>query len=189
MIYGMIFLEHPLFSQQKQHDAIYEFAKRIGWNIDSFLLYSETPNLEIIKPGDSVVFYAWNCVAKSRPQLMKNIGYFIENKIYFYSVTSDYCADKQFDFKQLARAFGLYEDIRFNFISGKNIGAVNARVARGGLGGRRKGSKNKTHVWDDYESQILSMYKSGVSMYSIARQLNLTAPAVKRCLVANNVKG
>lgn len=40
-----------------------------------------------------------------------------------------------------------------------------------------------------YETEILSMYASGDSMYQIARKLNLTDPAVKRCLVANNVKG
>lgn len=189
MIYGMILLEHNLLSQQKQHDGIVAFAEKNGLKIDSFLSYKHMPDLDCINPGDSVVFYAWSCVGETRPQLKKSISYFVENRVNFYSATSEYFVDKTCDFKQLAASFILYEDIRFNFISNKNFEAVQRRIAKGISAGRPKGLKNKKHVWDNYESEILSMYASGDSMYQIARKLNLTDPAVKRCLVANNVKG
>lgn len=188
MVYGMVLVEHSLWSSQAQCDGIVGFAKKNGLKIDSWLTYSDTPYLECIKPGDTVVFYSWGCVGKTRPQLKKCISYFLENKIYFYSATSEYCAGAGCDFNQLATTFALYEDIRFNFISNKNIEAVNRRIARGISAGRHRGTKNKTHVWDPHKSEILQMYKSGASMYSIARKLNLTDPAVKRCLVANNIK-
>lgn len=187
MIYGMILLEHNLLSQQKQHDGIVAFAEKNGLKIDSFLSYKHMPDLDFIKPGDSVVFYAWSCVGETRPQLKKSISYFVENRVNFYSATSEYFVDKTCDFKQLAASFILYEDIRFNFISNKNFEAVQRRIAKGISAGRPKGVKNKKHVWDAYESEILSMYAAGASMYQIARNLNLTDPAVKRCLVEFNV--
>lgn len=186
MIYGLIFLNHRT-SAIAQRQSIVQFAENKGYTIDDFLSYSDLPDLTRVKPGDSVIFYAWYCVGKTRPQLKKTIKYLIENRIYFYSATSDFCADQKFNFDQLAHAFALYEDMRFNFISDKNLDAVNRRIAMGCPSGRHKGTKNKRHVWDAYESQILSMYKSKQSMYSIAKELKLTAPAVKRCLAANNV--
>lgn len=187
MIYGAIFLEHNQLSRQKQRDGITSFAKKKHLKIDSFLSYADMLNLDVIKPGDSVVFYAWSCVGDTRPQLKKTIGYFAENNICFYSATSEYCADKRFDFKQLADAFKLYEDIRFSFISNKSFKAVRHRIEHGIPTGRHKGTKNKTHVWDGHESEIISMYANGETMYSISKKLNLSNPSVKRCLVELNV--
>lgn len=188
MIYGAIFLEHNLLSQQKQRDGISAFARKNHLKIDFFLSYTDMLNLDVIKPGDSVVFYAWSCIGNTRPQLKKTMNYFVENQICFFSATSEYYADKMFDFKQLANAFKLYEDIRFNFISNKSFEAVRHRIEHGIPAGRHKGTKNKTHVWDGHESEIMSMYADGETMYSISKKLNLSNPAVKRCLVAHNVK-
>lgn len=186
MIYGMIFLGHRT-DAPTQRRAIAAFAKKMGLKIDKYLSYDDAPDFATVRPGDSVIFYAWYCVGKTRPQLKRAIGYLLENKIHFYSTLSNFCADTSFDFEQLARAFGLYEDIRFSFISDKNLDAANRRIAMGRQSGRHIGTKNKTHVWDDFAPRILSMHRAGVSMYRIAHDLNLTAPAVKRCLVANNV--
>ncbi|MFQ6739120.1 MAG: hypothetical protein ACLRFJ_00405 [Alphaproteobacteria bacterium] len=187
MIYGAIFLKHNRLSKQKQHDGINAFARKNNLKIDSFISYADMLNLDVIKPGDSVVFYAWSCIGNTRPQLKKTMNYFVNNKIFFYSATSEYYADKRFNFKQLADAFKLYEDIRFNFISNKSFEAVRHRIEHGIPAGRHKGTKNKTHVWDGHESEIVSMYAAGETMYSISKKLNLSNPAVKRCLVELNV--
>ena len=150
MIYGAIFLKHNRLSEQKQHDGINAFARKNNLKIDSFLSYTDMLNLDVIKPGDSVVFYAWSCIGNTRPQLKQTINYFVANKIFFHSATSEYCAGKTFDFKQLAAAFKLYEDIRFNFISNKNFESVKRRIVRGISAGRRKGTKNKTHVYASF---------------------------------------
>lgn len=188
MIYGLIFLQHGRISAQEQRKGIVRFAKKQGLKLDGFLSYSELPEFTKINPKDSVIFYAWYCAGKTRPLLKKCINYLIENKIYFYSATSDFYANKRFDFEQLFRAFALYEDIRFSFISDKNMAAVGRRAARGIHAGRHKGTRNKTHVWDELESQILSMYATGHSMYAIGKNLNINSAAVKRCLVAHNAK-
>lgn len=188
MVYGMILINNGMYTRQKQRAGIVSFAEKSGFNIDSFMAYSENPNLDIIKPGDSVVFYAWSCISRTRPQLKKCLDYFVKNRVCFYSSTSNLCIDKNFDFNQLAISFDVYEDIRFDFVSNKNVAGVHSRIAMGKPSGCHTGAKNKKHIWDRYESKILSMHANGDSMYSIAKELNLNAPAVKRCLVANNIK-
>ena len=187
MVYGMLFVNHTLYSSAIQRAGIASFCKKNGLTPDGFLSYRDMPDVGEIKPGDSVVFYAWSCVGKTRSQLKKVIGYLLQNKINFYSATGKYNAATGADFNHLSHAFGLYEDIRFNFLSHKNIAATRRRIARGGSVGRHLGTKNKTHVWDKYAPRIVSMHRAGLSMYRIAHDLNLTAPAVKRCLTANNV--
>ena len=187
MIYGMLFVNHTLYSSATQRAGIASFCKKNGIIPDAFLSYRDMPDMGEVNPGDSVVFYAWSCVGKTRSQLKKVIGYLLQNKINFYSATGKYNAATGADFNHLSHAFDLYEDIRFNFISDKNLAVVRARVASGQSLGRPRGAKNRTHIWTKHESKILSMHDAGFSMYRIARELNLTAPAVKRCLIANNI--
>lgn len=55
-----------------------------------------------------------------------------------------------------------------------------------GSAGRRVGAKNLTHVLDGKEQIVLDMHNSGVSMYAIAKKLRVSAPTIRRFLIAHN---
>ncbi len=71
---------------------------------------------------------------------------------------------------------GLYEDIRFNFLSHKNTEVVVVRVQNGHELGRRTGSKTVRHILDVKEKSVLEMYESKQSMYAIAKKMGVAVP-------------
>ena len=188
MVYGMILLEHIKWKPTEQRVGIQAFARKNGLKIDQFLSYFPNPNILNIKSGDTVVFYDWSCICNSRKYLNVFLEHLINKHVCIYSVQSKYNIDENTNFDQLVNAFNFFEDIRFRFLSNQNTKVVQSRIAQGQPAGRHKGSKNKTHVWDEHEAEILLMHADGFSMYAIAKKMNINAPAVRRCLIANNIK-
>lgn len=183
MIYGLVFLGHTTISSQAQREGILQCARKYKLNIDKFISYKTLPNFNTFQPGDTIIVFAWNCIGKDWLCINNFIKYLLQNSICFYSATSSHCVDQTRDFSQLEYAFNLYEDIRFNFLSGKNINGVKTRIANGNSAGRVMGSKNKRHVLDGKEKTILQMFSSGASMYAISKKLKVSAPTIKRFLV------
>lgn len=186
MIYGLIFLGNALVTSQQQRDVILAYAKRHNFNIDKFITYQERPDITLFKSGDTVVLFAWNCICSKRTILNTIVQHFFKNDIKMYAATSLYCVDDTVDFRQYECAFKLYEDIRYNFLSGRALCGAKVRVANGHLPGRRLGSKNKRYVTDGKERIILQMYSDGFSICAIAKKLKISAPTIKRFLNANN---
>ena len=182
MVYGMILLEHTKWEPTEQRVGIQAFAKKIGLKIDKILSYMEKPDFSGIKNNDTIIFYDWSCICNSRKDISKYVEQFVKNRIYVYSARSEYCIDKRCNFEYLKYAFLLFEDIRFRFLSVQNTKVVQNRVHAG----RYRGSANQKHVWDGYESQILSMYDEGKTMYAIGKKLNLTPSSVRRFLMSQN---
>ena len=182
MIYGLIFTGNTIVTSQDQRDAIVAYANKHNLKIDQFILYNERPDMTLFEPGDSVVFFAWDCICNKRTFLNTIVQHFLKNNICMYSTTSAYCIDDKTNFKQFEYAFNLYEDIRFRFLSGKSIGGAKVRVTNGHAPGRPFGSKNKRHVLDGKGKAILHMYSNGASMYAIAKKLKVSAPTIKRFL-------
>lgn len=186
MVYGLVFLGNVAVSSQTQRDGITEYAKKHNICIDKFVSYQVKPDITMFKSGDVVVLFAWNCICKERTVLNNFIRHFLKNNICLYSATSAYCLGNGRDFKLFEYAFNFFEDVRFNFVSGRSIDGIKTRAANGKLIGRRKGAKNKRHVLDGKEETLLRMYSDGASLYSIAKKLKVSAPTVKRFLVARS---
>jgi len=186
LIYGLIFLEHTPVTSQQQRDEILKYAKKHNFNIDKFVSYKHQPDITLFESGDSVVFFAWNCICKKRTVLNNFIRYFLKNNVCMYSATSEYCLDGEKDFNQFEYAFNLYEDIRFSFASGRSIDGVKTRIANGKAPGRHKGARNRRHVLDGKENSVLKMYSNGDSMYVIAKRMKVSAPTIKRFLTSQN---
>lgn len=186
MIYGLILVGHNKVSSQIQRANIIGFATNKHLVIDEFISFKNVPDLSKFKSGDTIICYAWNCLCQTRSFLRTFIQYLLKNNIYLYSTTSNYYIDNLSDVKKFEYAFGLYEDIRFNFLSNKNsVGAI-TRVKNGHEPGRKTGSKNIKHLLDGKEQTVIQMYNDGISMYAIAKKLNVSAPTIKRFLVAQN---
>lgn len=185
MIYGLIFHNASNITSQEQRDAIVRYADKNHLKIEQFIFYNDRPDITLFKSGDSVIFFAWCCICDKRTLLKSLLQHFLKNNIRVYSTTSAYCVDGAIDFKQLEYAFNLYEDIRSNFISNKNRAGAKRRVANGYALGRPQGAKNKRHVLDGKEKQILKMYSNGASMYAIAQKLKVSGPTIKRFLSAH----
>lgn len=184
MFYGLILLKHTKISTQKQRADILRVAKEKNFHIDKFILSEDRPELSQFKSGDTIVCSAWSCLCKKRTFLRVFIKYILDNSIFLYSATSGYCVDKTADIKSINYAFSLYEDIRFNFLSHKNIEAAVARVQNGHEPGRKTGSRNMRHILDGKEKAILKMVANGSSMYAIAKKMKVSAPTIKRFLVS-----
>lgn len=186
MIYGLILLKHAKTSTQKQRAGILGVATEKHFHIDKFISFEDKPDLSLFKPKDTIICYAWNCLCKKRTFLRLFIKYVLENNIYICSATSKYCIDKQADIKTFERAFELYEDIRFNFLSNKSLEGVVVRVQNGHEPGRKTGSRNVRHILDGKEKAILKMYADGCSMYAIAKKIKVSAPTIKKFLVSQS---
>lgn len=182
LIYGMILLGNVVASSQEQCDGILQYAKKHDFRIDKILSHSRVPVAVPFKPGDSVVFFSWNCISEDRANLNAFIQYALKNDINIYSATSSYKIDKSKDYEQLLYAFKLYEEIRTCFISAKGKIGVKTKIANGLKVGRVQGSRNTKHSWDGKEKKILSLYAQGLSMNVIAKKVKLSPPTIKRFL-------
>ena len=114
------------------------------------------------------------------------IPYILKNNIYLYSATSKYCIKPGTNIKAFEYAFALYEDIRFNFLSNKSLEGIQTSIKKGYKPGRQIGSRNKKHVLDGKEKQIMKLYSEGISMNEIARQMDVSAPTIKKFLVSKH---
>lgn len=186
MIYGFVFFGHLSHAVQKQRRCISAFAKQHKQNIDKFVVFDKNPDISMLKPGDVVICYSWECLCSERAFLRQMIQYLMEHRIYLYSATSKYCIDKAMNWDGLGYGFGMYDDMLNTFASYKSIRGVKTRVANGHAPGRRVGAKNLTHVLDGKEQIVLDMHNSGVSMYAIAKKLRVSAPTIRRFLIAHN---
>ena len=82
------------------------------------------------------------------------------------------------DINTLQYVFSMYEDIRMNFWSRKSIEGVSKRI----VSGRRKGTKNKTHILDGKEKIVLNMYNKGSSVYAISKKLKVSSSTIRTFL-------
>lgn len=186
MIYGLIFLGHSKINAEAQRGCIEKFAKKRGLHIDEFISFQDNPNIIKFQSGDTLICYSWSCICKTRSFLQTFIKYILRNRIYLFSLNSKYYIDSTIDFAQIEYAFNLYEDIRFNFLSNKSVDGARKRVENGFAPGRHPGSKNVRHALDGKEKVVWDMYNSGVSMYSIAKKMRVSAPTIKRFLTSQN---
>ena len=186
MIYGLIFLGHNKHNSHVQRDALMQFAKEHHLTIDKFISFDKNPDISIFKPNDTIICYGWDCLCNDRNFLREFIQYLLNNNVFIYSVQSKYHIDKTMDMNALKYAFNMYMDIRFNFISNKNINGARQRVANGHAPGRPHGARGVNHIMDGKGATALKMHRDGFSMYAIARELGVSAPTIKRFLVAQN---
>ncbi len=186
MVYGLVFLTHVKYSAHVQRDGIIRFAKEHGLTMGKFIEFDKNPDISMFKPNDTIICYGWDCLCNDRNFLRKFIQYLVNNNIFIYSVQSKYCIDKTMNIKVLKYAFDMYMDIRFNFISNKNINGARQRVANGHAPGRPHGARGVNHVMDGKGATALKMYRDGFSMYAIARELGVSAPTIKRFLDTQN---
>lgn len=186
LIYGLVFQRAPNATSHEQRDAIANYADKHFLKIDKFIMYNEQPDITLFRRGDSVIFFAWNCICNKRTLLNSIILHFLRNNIRMYSTTCAYCIDDTTDFKQFEYAFNLYESIRFSFLSSKNVSGAKLRVANGHSPGRPFGAKNKRHVLDGKEKAILNLYSDGASMYAIAKKMKVSPTTIKRFLRAQS---
>lgn len=187
MIYGLIFLEHTRLSAKKQRADIVQFAKLRNLSVNKFIEFAGNPDISIFKSGDVIICHSWGCLCEDRAFLRRFIKYLLANNVFLYSVTSKYCIDDIMNTGVLKYAFDLYEDIRFNFVSNKNIRGARQRVANGHAPGRPHGAKGQRHVMDGKENDALTMHRNGFSMYAISKKLGVSTPTIKRFFVAQNV--
>ena len=184
MIYGLILYNHPKINTQKQRAVIVRFAKKNGLSVDNYMAFHENPDLSLFNSGDTILCYAWTCLCSKRSFLRELIPYVLKNNIYLYSATSKYCINPETNIKAFEYAFTLYEDIRFNFLSHKSLEGIQTSIKKGYKPGRQIGSRNKTHVLDGKEKQIIKLYSAGISMNKIAKRLGVSAPTINKFLAS-----
>ena len=186
MIYGLILYNHPKINTQKQRAVMGRFAKKNGLNIDKYISFQEKPDLSLFNSSDTILCYAWTCLCGKRSFLRELIPYILKNNIYLYSATSKYCIKPGTNIKAFEYTFALYDDIRFNFLSNKSLEGIQTSIKKGYKPGRQIGSRNKKHVLDGKEKQIIKLYSEGISMNEIARQMDVSAPTIKKFLVSKH---
>lgn len=186
MNYGLIFTKNIKVSATDQRKKITQFASVQKIPVDKFILFDTNPDISVFKPNDTIICYAWDCLCHTQGFLRQFILYILSNRIYVYSTTSKYNIDKKMDPDAMKYAFDMYEDIRFNFVSRKNLQSAQTKIANGQKIGRPTGAKNSNHILDGKEQMILNMYANGTSMRVIAQEINVSVPTIKRFLVASN---
>jgi len=186
MVYGVIFLEYAKASAQSQREGIQRFAEKRGLAIDELVSYTDNPRVIRFRTGDTIICYAWNCIYNSKFFFDTFIPYILRNRIYLFSVTSKYSIDESTDYDMFARAFAIYQDAQFDFLSYKNAKGATKRAINGNPPGRHPGSKNLKHVIDGKEKIVRDMFAGGTSIYAIAKKTHMSAPTIKRFLVSQN---
>lgn len=186
MIYGLIFLEHIKHSAQSQRNTVALFAQKHKLTVDKFISFDKNPDISILRSGDSIICYSWDCLCTDRDFLRQTMQNLFKQNIYVYSTTSKYFIDKSMDTDAVMYGFNMYDDIWNTFISYRNTLGAKARVENGHAPGRPFGAKNRTHVLDGKEKTILNMFSRGASMYAIAKKTGVSSMTIKRFLNSCN---
>lgn len=130
--------------------------------------------LKRLKSGDVLICSEISRLGRNLLQIMTILNICMQKEVQVWTIKDNYRLGADIQSKVLAFAFSLSAEIERNLISQRTKEALARIKASGRKLGREFGSKNKKHILDGKEQDIIKLLNKGVPKTQIARLMNVS---------------
>lgn len=185
MIYGYIRVSTDRQSLENQEFEINNFCKKENIKIDKWI--TETISgikdfekrklgkiLKRLKAGDIIICSEISRLGRNLLQIMTILNICMRKETQIWTIKDNFRLGTDIQSKVLAFAFSLSAEIERNLISQRTKEALARIKANGKKLGRNFGSKNKRHILDGKEQDIIKLLNKGIPKTQIAKLMNVS---------------
>lgn len=185
MIYGYVRVSTDKQSLQNQKFEINNFCQMQQIKIDKWIaeMISGTKDFEKRKLGillkklkkdDIPICSEISRLGRNLLQVMTILNFCMQKEIQVWTIKDNYRLGADIQSKVLAFAFSLSAEIERNLISQRTKEALSRIKASGRKLGRQFGSRNKKHILDGKEKDILKLINKGLPKKQIAKLMRVS---------------
>ncbi len=189
MIYAYVRVSTDKQTLENQEFEIKNFCAREKISIDKWEMetISGTKSFEKrklgkllkrLRRGDIMICSEISRLGRNLLQIMTILNICLNKEVQVWTIKDNYRLGADIQSKVLAFAFGLAAEIERNLISQRTKEALARIKASGRKLGRDFGCKNRQHILDGKEKEIMRLIEKGVSKTQIAKIMGISTRTI-----------